>query len=286
LDNYLGELFANEVYGREQSADWMDDLGLSTQFAESAKEIHAKLLADGETFSLTQVERALRSWLESATEDLVTDAAHHVLRPSSVGWPRFRAALEHAAQSRAFEPLPSPEFEHIPAAEAIYRGHRPFSAAALKEMIVFFASKPGGILKTKLNKLLWYSDFLNFRQRAISLSGATYVHLPYGPVPDRYESFVTSLCREGVLSLTKRSVGEFTGESLQATREADFSALDAGAVDVLEAVYRRFARLGSREISDISHREPGYVETESGETISYSYARSLQAVIPPVRGKW
>ena len=281
-------------------SEWLEDRetglehkGLSKVFERSAVEIHRQLVDDEEGYSLSDVRRALLEWLDAATEDLLNDAVHHVLGPSGSGAARFRAALQAASRAKLVPATVENDFAvvepatiPVPEIPEIYTGRRPFSAAALREMIVFFASKPGGVLKTKLNKLLWYADLLSFRHTQISLSGATYVHLPFGPVPDQYKAHIASLCTDGVLSLSEQSVGGFTGECLQATRDPELSALNPGAVDFLEAVHRRFARLGSREISEISHAEPGYLETKQGEPISYEYARRLKTVIPPVRGSW
>ena len=54
-------------------------------------------------------------------------------------------------------------------------------------MIAHIASSESDIYKTKLNKLLFYSDFINYYLNGTSISGAKYVHLPYGPVPDSYK---------------------------------------------------------------------------------------------------
>ena len=37
-----------------------------------------------------------------------------------------------------------------------------------------------------MNKLLFYSDFLNFKNTAYSISGANYMAHNYGPVPVRF----------------------------------------------------------------------------------------------------
>src|SRR6267154_2375089 len=63
----------------------------------------------------------------------------------------------------------------------IYTGFREFSYDTLGGMVGFFSSKsyktsPHGVWKTMLNKLLWYSDFVHYRQHAVSISGAPYVH--------------------------------------------------------------------------------------------------------------
>jgi hypothetical protein len=285
MDIYDSEILSDAATHCERENDtWIEDLGLARQFDRAVDSIHTMLREEGEQYSASEVRSALSVWLKSAAEDLIDDAIYHVLRPSGPGWGRFRAALEQSAS--ALRPDETEVFADEPIPAMVPSGYRPFSPAALKEMIVYFAAKPGGVLKTKLNKLLFYADFLHFKHRQLSLSGATYVHLPFGPVPDRYESFVESLRAEGVLSSINKSVGSFTGESFEASREADLSLLEPGAYQFLEAVHRRFARLSSTQISAMSHHEPGYIETKPQEIISYSFANRMKAQIPPLKGKW
>jgi hypothetical protein len=167
----------------------------------------------------------------------------------------------------------------------IFTGFRKFKPEALMEMMVFFASKPAGVLKTKLNKLLWYSDFLHYRHHSLSISGATYVHLQYGPVPDSYTVYLSTLCEGGALNIHEVDFGldrggePITGEKLVSARPPRTDALPATAFPVLEAVYSYFARVGSSGITKISHEEIGYTATSPGEPISYEYADKLNVDI-------
>ena len=72
----------------------------------------------------------------------------------------------------------------------IYTGFLPFQPEKLMDMALFFASQLKGVYKTKLNKLLWYSDFMHYRHFGVSVSGAPYIHLPYGPCADQYDYFL------------------------------------------------------------------------------------------------
>ena len=42
------------------------------------------------------------------------------------------------------------------------------------------------VTTTKLNKLLFYVDFLFYKHNAVSFTGAAYRRLQYGPVPAEY----------------------------------------------------------------------------------------------------
>lgn len=168
----------------------------------------------------------------------------------------------------------------------VFTGFREFRPEILMEMVVFYADRARGILKTKLNKLLWYADFVHFREHAVSISGATYVHLPYGPVPDNYGVYLASMCTNETLMIKEIDFGpnlqgeHIVGEQLIATREPLVEILPPSGAAVLESVYAYFEHMGSKEISKLSHEEDGYVNTQNGERISYEYADRLKVNIP------
>ncbi len=52
---------------------------------------------------------------------------------------------------------------------------------------------------TKLNKLLYYLDFIYFRDHQKSITGDTYIHQGYGPVPTRIDEVLAKLKSEGAI---------------------------------------------------------------------------------------
>ena len=165
---------------------------------------------------------------------------------------------------------------------SIFTGFLEFRPEVLMEMMVFYAERAGGVLKTKLNKLLWYADFLHYKHHSVSISGATYVHLPRGPVPDNYSMFLLSLFSNEALSLNEVDYGvdpntgeSIIGEKLTATRPPHLDLFSSTERETLETVYRYFEGMGSKKISDLSHQEKGYASTKAQEPISYQYADEL-----------
>jgi putative zinc finger/helix-turn-helix YgiT family protein len=134
------------------------------------------------------------------------------------------------------------------------------------------------VYKTKLNKLLFYADFLNFREYGQSITGLCYAHLPYGPVPDQYE-----LIYERLVELDPRLVKE-EDQSLDCPADT-FRCDDAPETGILSfqeeqilfRVLERFRSFNARDIMRYSHQEEGYQMTQNSEIISYEYARTLNA---------
>jgi putative zinc finger/helix-turn-helix YgiT family protein len=164
-----------------------------------------------------------------------------------------------------------------------YTGFREFVSAILMEMIIYFTSRPDGVLKTKLNKLLWYSDFSHYRHHAVSISGATYIHFPFGPVPDQYDLYLLLMGGEGSLRREFENYGvnqageDIIGERIFAARPLAEGVLSEAELRTVAATYDHFAALSSSQIMRLSHEEDGYSMTSPDEPISYKYADSLKA---------
>ncbi len=158
----------------------------------------------------------------------------------------------------------------------IFTGYKPFEPEKLMDMITFFSSDEDGVYKTKMNKLLWYSDFIHFRDYGVSVSGTPYVHLPYGPCADQYELFLGHLVEEKRIMVEEVYFDGGSGELLIA-KQSQTQVFSSSANSVLSAVRDYFRTISSKEISNLSHDELGYVETNACETISYSYADRLKA---------
>jgi uncharacterized phage-associated protein len=157
-------------------------------------------------------------------------------------------------------------------------GYRAFSESLLREMIVFLVVLAGQLFKTKLNKMLFYADMNHFRLHGVSISGATYVHLPLGPVPDDYDWYLYALKEEGAIQSIE--VPDLESEALVATRKPDLDAFPDTAKSVLRAVHKAFKTMSGKQLVEVSHDEDGYRETKQGEPISYEYADRLKVKVP------
>jgi len=163
---------------------------------------------------------------------------------------------------------------------SIFSGYARFSPAKLQAMMIFFASQAGGVFRTKLNKLLFYADFLHFRQHGVSISGSPYIHLQYGPVPDNYSAYLDLLVAIGCIhSRDVEFPSEAVGKRLESRCKADLNSLPETAIQVLKAVHFHFKDMGSKQISDLSHNEEAYILTKPGESISYKFADKLKVEI-------
>ena len=155
-----------------------------------------------------------------------------------------------------------------------FSGFRKLDIRKLFNVILFFCD--GGQLKTKLNKLLFFADFKHFKENVVSITGARYFHLQYGPVPDDYDYYFAELERERLLDVVEEAYGEYTGFKCVTRNKPDLSIFEQSELNSLIKVKEYFKNFGSARIMAFSHEEVGYVSTKEGEPISYLYAQNLR----------
>ena len=70
-------------------------------------------------------------------------------------------------------------------------------------------------------------------------------------------------------------VNDYPGEVYVCNSTPTFSIFSASELRILAAVKDVFQSYSAKKISDISHNEKGYQETENAQLISYRYAEQL-----------
>ena len=176
---------------------------------------------------------------------------------------------EYRVGSRIFDLF----FSRIPCEENGFKG---FDYEKVCAMVLFFAHKSSELLKTKLMKLLNYSDMIFYKENGISMSGLKYAHLPYGPVPENFDILLGKMAADHIAHIEVTYDNGY--EKHQVIPECDISEdiFSAEELEVLERIFVKFKDFGSADISNYSHKEKGYRSTKQGEIISYSYAKDIQ----------
>lgn len=159
---------------------------------------------------------------------------------------------------------------------SIFTGFQALDINKLLNSILFFCKD--GLLKTKINKYLFYSDFKHFKEYTTSITGATYVHLPLGPVPNNYEIYLSSFVNEGYLGIEEVFYPdpEIIGEKYVSIEKSLLSDFTDSEIKVLSSIKEYFKDFSAKGISDYSHGEKAYQDTAEQASISYEYAKFLK----------
>lgn len=173
------------------------------------------------------------------------------------------------------------EFEKYAALGNVERGiYTGFVAPNLekaRQMVVFFAGlcKP---FTTKMNKLLFYSDFLNFKRTGYSISGMTYQAITMGPVPVRYDGLYGNVS-DIVERVAEYYSNDASGEQFTTTTGFDGSLFTPDELKTLETVADCLKNIPTSKIVSVSHEEIGWIENHLNRNlISYQYAFDLKAL--------
>jgi len=153
-------------------------------------------------------------------------------------------------------------------------GYRKQDLAKFLHAILFFCKE--GVSKTKLNKLLFYADFKHFKEYAVPITGTRYAHIPFGPAPDKYSLYFAALIEDGDIRVEEIIYSEGVGEKFFSVYQPDLSLFSDSELKILAAVREHFESFTASKISEFSHQEKGYQETETGHIISYDYANQLK----------
>jgi putative zinc finger/helix-turn-helix YgiT family protein len=149
----------------------------------------------------------------------------------------------------------------------IYSGNRSFCLELFKQAVRYLI----GFTKSPLflNKALFYSDFKHFQLHGVSITGARYVHLEYGPCPDQFQNIYKLFLSNGVLI----SAGH---HALKSTTKPDLSVFSDSEKEVLELIAQLSGKDGGKKLLKASHEEQAFKKTEPLQLISYHLSKDLK----------
>ncbi len=111
----------------------------------------------------------------------------------------------------------------------------------------------------------------------VSITGARYAHIPFGPAPEQYSLYLATVLENGVLGVEEHEFSEqVIGEEFFSIKEPDLSLFSDSELKILSTVKEYFKDFNSKKITDFSHDEKAYKETAPGKIISYEYASDLR----------
>ncbi len=128
--------------------------------------------------------------------------------------------------------------------------------------------------RVRMNKLLFYADFLSYKYRAYSISGLRYAAIDMGPVIDDYKYIFDYLSSNELIVTNFVKVDNDYQEFIN--NKVDLSLFTSDERDVLEIVKTKFGSLDTDSLKKISHEEFGWIDNfPSKSIIDYQKYASL-----------
>lgn len=155
-------------------------------------------------------------------------------------------------------------------------GYATQSISKLKNIMLYYIQRFGGVFFTMMNKLLFYTDFVNYRDYGRGMSGLSYMAIKYGPVPVGYNrAYSIPDIRQRIIYYES---GKY-GQVIESDLSPDMNTFTEEELSTLENVANRFSKTNAGEISDISHEEEAWKKyVDTGMLIDFNEAFSLKAL--------
>lgn len=159
-----------------------------------------------------------------------------------------------------------------------FSGYRKPNFNKLVEMVVYFTEKVK-VTPTKMNKLLFYSDFLNYKLTGVSISGTRYFAHTHGPVPKKFRTLFDYLSDQQIVDLVSvQYPSGIVGEEFIKTPLKSFNSdlFDEAEISILDKIVSKFEKYNAKEIRELSHEEKAWIDNEKSKgLIDYNYSFEL-----------
>lgn len=158
-------------------------------------------------------------------------------------------------------------------------GFRKLDWDRVAQMAVYMTQHCANLGRTKLNKALFYADFSCFADTACSMSGLAYARATHGPIVDQYDMVFGQLVRQGHLCEELVSYGPIDAAAFKTEEEFDDSLFTSQELRILERVAAFVNSFGTaKELSEYSHQEKLWMESDDGKPLSYLDAYELNSL--------
>ncbi len=148
-----------------------------------------------------------------------------------------------------------------------FTGYRLPDFKKISHMVLFFSERTQ-TWKTKLNKLLFYSDFLAFKNSGYGISGLDYRAIQMGPVPAKFEEIYSEMSYGEIVEREYYEIENgIYGSLFKPKMSFDHSLFDDFELEIMEKVASELKDLNSREVIHKSHKELAWQDNEAEKKI-------------------
>ena len=160
-----------------------------------------------------------------------------------------------------------------------------FEEDKFRELLLYIGTKCEDDIyfgATRLNKQLFYGDFLAFMRLGRPITGADYMALEYGPAPRHLLPIRAQMIEDDELIFEQRA----NRERIVPLGEADLSSLTAAEISIVGEVIEALTDASANEVSELSHHFLGWLAAmqegkTNGKHTSIPYSTAWVGQIDP-----
>lgn len=133
-----------------------------------------------------------------------------------------------------------------------------FNEQKFKELILYIATQCKDDARwgaTKLNKQLFFADFLAYGKLGYPITGAEYMALERGPAPKRLLPIREAMIEDGDICLERRGYQE----RIVADRQPDLAGFSPQELELVNYVIGALRDNDAEEVSNLSHQFLGWM---------------------------
>jgi hypothetical protein len=156
----------------------------------------------------------------------------------------------------------------------------PAEHAKLRELILYVSGRCFDHHKfgaTKLNKILFFADFIAYERFGRSITDEEYFKLQWGPAPRYLKPVRDQLEASQELAIARREVFGFVQERPVPLRTPDLALFRPEEIALVDEIIEALKDKDAEEVSELSHYFVGWKLTREKETIPYHsvYSREM-----------
>lgn len=151
----------------------------------------------------------------------------------------------------------------------IYKGKQEISLQKILSVIQYITNSGIKLYKTKLAKLLWYIDMINFKSNKKSITGLAYYHMPYGACPLGIDLILDSKNID-IEEIEEDDSTKFLIKNAHV--ESNLSKEEQESIDMVINLFKDFS---TKDLVSYMHNEKAYLDTNANEFISYNFAKDI-----------
>lgn len=144
-----------------------------------------------------------------------------------------------------------------------------------EELILYVASRTEGDAtagRTKLHKILYFSDRANLVGQGSTITDGDYQKAPQGPTLRRMLPLLDKLEESGAAKTVERVYFGKKQKKVVALREPDLSIFSPEEIASVDLTIQQFWGKTTTETSDISHEDAGWIAADDGGSIHMQMA--------------
>jgi len=129
---------------------------------------------------------------------------------------------------------------------------------------------------TKLNKLLYYLDFINYRDRKKPVTGDFYIHNHYGPTPASLSSILSEMRDDGEIEVAEEAFRDSHATSFAIKKNPNERVFTGKEKELLKSICAEFLDWSTDKIVEQTHLEAPWFYSKPFEKVDYNYSSDIE----------